>query len=100
MRSARRRLNPESVIIAEKNSKSFRFQQKFHHPASERTARTLPASPLAYVLRKWRDKKELSARQAAATLGVPFDTYRGWEAGKHLPSSFARNEIKKIVSLQ
>lgn len=98
MRKLKRHLNPESVAVAEKNSQSPRFQMKFSHPRAKRGAGSLPASPWVYILRRWRDKKELTAQQAAATIGVPFDTYRGWEAGKHLPSDFTRKTITEIIS--
>lgn len=69
---------------------------KFSHPASLRSSpRGLPASPWVYVLRKWRDQNNLFARQAAAILGVPFDTYRGWEKGKHIPSEASRAEYAR-----
>lgn len=50
---------------------------------------------MVYVLRAWRDKHNLYAKNAADILMVPFDTYRGWESGKHLPSALAREEIKR-----
>lgn len=52
---------------------------------------------MAYYLVAFRKKHNLYAKQAAEIIGVPFDTYRGWESGKHLPSKLARHEVKRRV---
>jgi len=94
-RRARRKLNAESIAIAEKNSANARFQQKFTHPRSQRTEKSLPASPFAYILTQWRDKKNWYAKQAAAHLGVPLETYRSWEWGRNIPGALTRAEVAR-----
>lgn len=95
-----RKLDAERVAIANHNSKNPRFQDKFSHPAKDRiSAVGLPANPWIYLLRQWRDKKNLTTKEAAYTLGIPVDTYRGWEKGKHAPTKFTRDEIRRRISL-
>lgn len=55
------------------------------------------ASPFATLLREWRKKNDWYAKQAADKLGVPLPTYRGWEAGRHLPSTLAKNAIRACM---
>lgn len=44
-------------------------------------------------LKMWRG--ELTQKEAADKLGVPFETYRGWEYKKHFPSLLARAEVER-----
>lgn len=55
------------------------------------------ASPFARELREWRKKNNWYVKEAANTIGVPFETYRGWEAGRHLPSTLAKNAIRACM---
>lgn len=49
----------------------------------------------AQFIRAWRKSKNLYAKQAADAISVPFDTYRGWEEGKHEPHPLTRLEIER-----
>lgn len=90
-----RKLSEEHRSIAEKTSQNKSFQEKFTHPRRLRKFLPEKASPVAPMLRNWRRKNNWYMKQAASILEVPFDTYRGWEAGKHLPSTMARNVIRR-----
>lgn len=78
-RRATRRLNDEAVARA-----------KIPHAS-------LAASPFAEMLREWRKKNNWYVKEAANTIGVPFETYRGWEAGRHMPSTLAKNAIRACM---
>lgn len=58
------------------------------------------ATPWSKLLRKWRDALNITAPQAAEKLGIPFDTYRGWEFGKHTPSKFVRRALMAAMRPQ
>lgn len=92
-----RKLNPESVAIAKHNSANERFQEKFKNPRSERAHDALPASPWLYIIRRWRDKHGLFLKEAAAIMGVPFETYRSWEKGKHSPTPNTRRLLDGVM---
>lgn len=79
--------------LAEKNAAKKHFNEKFHHPRSERIHESIPASPFAQVLRAFREKHNIYAKEAAGALKVPTDTYRGWESGKHTPHLIVQREI-------
>lgn len=92
-----RKLKAESVAIALKTSASPAFQEKFLHPRRLRTGPSILASPFSEMLREWRKKNNWYAKEAANILGVPFETYRGWEKGKHLPSMLARGAVRACM---
>lgn len=93
-----RKIDAERLAIAQHNSKNPRFQDKFTHPASKRVSPTgLPANPWIYLLRQWRDKNNLTTKEAADRLEIPVDTYRGWEKGKHSPTKFTQRYISQII---
>jgi transcriptional regulator with XRE-family HTH domain len=46
--------------------------------------------------RTWREGLGLVAKEAAEKLGVPFDTYRGWEKGL-VPAKFTRGAIVLLM---
>lgn len=95
-----RKLVEEQRKIAVQNSGSPAFQVKFTHPRRRRKLRgglSILASPYARMLREWRRKNNWYVKEAANTIGVPFDTYRGWEAGRHLPSTLAKNAIRACM---
>lgn len=92
-----RKLKAESVAIAQKTSARPAFQEKFINPRRLRTGPSILASPFSERLREWRRENDWYAKEAANILGVPLETYRGWEKGKHLPSVLARGAVRACL---
>ena len=47
---------------------------------------------LSLLLKDWRQRKQLTQREAAAVLSVPPRTYEAWEQGT-IPSEFVVNNL-------
>ena len=45
----------------------------------------------------WRQRKGFSQSQAAAKLGIPFDTLQNWEIARIKPVGFAHEALLKIL---
>ena len=93
-----RSLKRESVVIAQKTASSPVFQEKFKHPRKDRVYASLSANPMVQMLRDWRKKNGFYVKEAADKIGVPVETYRGWEKGKHLPTTAARQLIRSAMA--
>lgn len=54
----------------------------------------------AYDLGQWRKSLpgNQTQEQAARVLGVPLKTYRAWEQGRHMPSGYVLNIVRKHIS--
>lgn len=51
------------------------------------------ANMLAKQMRKWRGKRCI--KDAAATLGLPYGTYRKYEEGRRTPNALALAELQR-----
>jgi ABC-type polysaccharide/polyol phosphate transport system ATPase subunit len=56
----------------------------------------MKSSEFSKELKKWRGKRR--QKEVAALIDVSLRTYEGWEIG-HIPSRFAQNEIRRLMSL-
>lgn len=45
-------------------------------------------------LKNWRKNRNLTQKQAAEKMEVPFDTYRKWEKGYRKPQPYSRMYIQ------
>lgn len=81
--------------LANRNAAKDGFSEKFHNPRSERINESMSPSPWGQRLQSWRKGLSLIAKEAAAKLAIPFDTYRGWESGKHTPTRLAQTEVER-----
>lgn len=48
-------------------------------------------------LKRWRVVSDLIQKEAADSLGVPFDTFRAWEAGRYEPPSYTKKSIREKI---
>lgn len=58
---------------------------------------TIESGLWSEVLRGWREKENIIGKEAAALLGVGYDTYRSWESIRNTPSRFAQIALKNLM---
>lgn len=93
-----RKLKPGPVKLALHNASNPEFAEKFTHPRRQRVHASVDPNPFARLLLKWRNGHGWYRKEAAAKMGVPVDTYTGWEVGKHMPTSAGRSVIKATLN--
>lgn len=48
-------------------------------------------------LKEWRKVANKIQKEAADEIGVPVETYRGWECERHEPPEYVKNLIRKKI---
>lgn len=97
-----RRLDPDCVKRAEANSQRNGFNEKFVNPSILRdTDESMSPTTWGQLLQSFGRKYRLYAKEVAAAVGIPFDTYRGWLSGKHTPVKIVQEAVlEKIKALE
>lgn len=83
--------------ISELSLNQIKRQWNSDSPEKRAQTRTQMVSMLwSTKCREWRGRMGFVAKEAAESLGIPFDTYRGWEKGV-IPAKFVRSVISDMM---
>lgn len=89
-----RKLDPERLKIANRNANIRGFSEKFKQPPIRRKCGSMSPTPWGQKLQAWRWPIGWYAKEAAQKIGVPFNTYRHWELGRHTPQLIVMQEME------
>lgn len=67
-------------------------------PRRKEVRNQMEAALFSTRLQTWRERDGLEQKEAAGILDVPFDTYQGWEYGKHAPTKIVIRAVLEVIN--